>query len=270
MNRSWQVRAWYAADAVVRRVRPVPLRVAARSIHAGVCLGLASRELLVAVDEAAYASHRYAYHDTDEHNLRGLFDWELAALGSAFPQQGRILVTSAGGGREVVALWRRGYEVVACECNERLRHRANALLSTLGADLEVLPVERDHCLVRPGTFDAAVVGWGSYTFIRGTARRRAFLTELAASLRPGAPALLSFFARRGDPLRFRAIRTLGNALARISGGEKVELGDVVDPTWQHYVARGELEQEAAHAGLLLERWSQDGYAHAIVRRTPRG
>jgi SAM-dependent methyltransferase len=270
MTASWKVRAWYAADALVRQVRPARLRAGVRSIHAGVCLGLASDELLVAVDEEAYARRRYAYHDTDAHNLRGLFDWEERALASSFPAQGRVLVTSAGGGREVVALWRRGYEVVACECNERLRARANALLRRLGADIEVLPAPRDHCLVRPEAFDAAVVGWGSYTFIRGTARRRAFLAELAQSLRPGAPALLSFFARRGDALRFQLIRTVGNAVARVGGGERVEIGDVIDPTWQHYVARHELAQELASAGLHLERWSQDGYAHAIARRIDGG
>jgi hypothetical protein len=166
----------------------------------------------------------------------------------------------------VIALWRRGYEVVACECNDRLRGRANALLREVGADIEVLPVERDRCPTDLGAFDAVVVGWGSYTFIRGTARRRAFLGELAGSLKPGAPVLLSFFARHSDAPRFWVIRTIGNALARVTGREPVEIGDMVDPTWQHYVSQEELADELWHASLVLEHWSREGYAHAIVRK----
>lgn len=265
MSGSWAIDAWYAADALARRVRPSRLQIGARALRAGVCLGLASPELLAAVDEEAYARRRYAYHDTDEHNLRGLFPWEERAL-QAFPETGRVLVTAVGGGREVLALRRRGYEVVGCECNERLRARANALLERLAPGEPVRPVARDRCLVDAGLFDAAVVGWGSYTAIRGTSRRRAFLSELGACLRPGAPALISFFARSGDARRFRVIAAVGNAIGAITGAEPVEIGDVVDPTYQHYVARDELAEELSAAGFALERWSGDGYDHAVARR----
>lgn len=260
----WKVRAWYATDALVRRVRPSALQVGLRAVRSGLCLGLASPETLVALDEEAYASRRYAYHDTDAHNLRGLFDWEERAL-DAFPARGRLLVTAAGGGREVIALARRGYDVLGCECNDRLRARAHRLLEQLGLDAEIVAVPRDRCFIATQPFDAAIVGWGSWTFLRGSAARRRFLEELAASLKPGAPVLLSFFARDEDRRRFRLVCALGNSLGRLTGAVPVELGDVVDPTWQHYVSRAELERELEAVGYRLERWSREGYAHALVR-----
>ncbi len=258
------VRAWYAADRALHLLKPSRVGVVARAVHGGLWLGAAPPEVLVAIDEEAYA-RRYAYHDTDDHNLRGWFDWEREVLATAFPPSGRVVLTAAGGGREVVALRRSGYEVVAGECNEVLRARANGLLLRLGMVGDVLPLERDHALVGCGTFDAAVVGWGSYTFVRGGARRVAFLRELRASLRPGAPVLLSFFARTRDSRRLHLVRTVANAVAGVTGREPTELGDVLDPTWQHYFSREELEAELVAAGMMLERWSTEGYAHAVAR-----
>ncbi|MCB9699794.1 MAG: class I SAM-dependent methyltransferase [Alphaproteobacteria bacterium] len=259
------VRLWYASDAVLRRIRPTRLRVAARSVVAGAWMGAGTDRWRVEVDEEAYA-RRYAYHDSDEHNLRGLFAWEAEAIAASFPTAGRVLVTSAGGGREVIALRRMGYDVVGTECHPVLRERARELLLRLATDVGVMPAERDRVGSVEGPFDAAVVGWGAYTFLRGTARRRAFLAELGALLTPGAPVLLSFFAREGDPRRFRWLAAVGNAVGGLLGRERVEVGDVLDPTWQHYVAREELDAELASAGLRLERWIPRPYAHAIARR----
>mgnify|MGYP000138231849 CR=1 FL=1 len=262
---SRRARVVLAGDALVRRVPKGRLRVAARILHSGLWCGLASDELLAQVDLAVYARGRYAYHDTDEHNLRGLFPWERRALAEHFPSTGRLLVTGAGGGREVVALEALGFDVLAYECNPELRARANGLLARRGAQARVGAVARDQCPPYPGDLDAAVVGWGSFTFLRGADRRRRFLRDLAGGLRPGAPALLSFFVR-GDARRFRWIARLGNTLGRARRGPPVEPGDVLDPVWQHYVTRDELAGDLAVAGLQLVTFSTDGYGHAVVRR----
>ncbi|MCA9488535.1 MAG: hypothetical protein KC621_01390 [Myxococcales bacterium] len=258
------VRLWFATDAILRRLRPTRLRVAARSVVGGAWMGAGSERWRDEVDEEVYA-RRYAYHDTDEHNLRGLFEWEAAAIASSFPSAGRVLITSAGGGREVIALRRAGYEPVGTECHPVLRQRAVDLLTRSGLEASVVRAERDRVGEVSGPFDAAIVGWGAYTNIRGTRRRRAFLQELVAHLAPGAPVLLSFFARDGDPRRFRWLSGVGGTVAGLLGREPVEVGDVLDPTWQHYFRREELEAELASAGLRLERWVRTPYAHAIAR-----
>jgi hypothetical protein len=160
-----------------------------------------------------------------------------------------------------------GHEVVACECNDVLRARANDLLTRLGLGGDVRPVARDRCLTDAGPFDAAIVGWGSDTFIRGTEQRRGFLRELATTLRPGAPILLSFFARTRDSRRLRTLQAVAWAVGSMAGGAPVELGDLMDPTWQHSFSRAEIEDEVRSAGLTLERFSTEGYAHAVARRT---
>jgi hypothetical protein len=260
-----RVRAWYEVERAIRKVRPGTLAVGLRSVHAGLLLGTATPALLEAIDAEAYR-RRYAYHGTDDHDLRGLFPWEQAALRAAFPPSGHLLVTAAGGGREVVALQRLGYRVTAAECNEALRARANELLRRLGLEPCVAAAPRDACPTSGGPFDAAILGWGSYSFVRGAERRRALLAELAGGLRPGAPALISFFHRTRDARRLRVIRDVARAVGAVAGGVPVELGDLVDPCWQHAFDRSEIEREVLGTGLALEAFSTEGYGHALLRR----
>lgn len=261
------VRLWFATDTTLRRVRPSRWQGPARAVVAGVFMGAGSERWRDEVDEEAYSRRRYSYHDTDEHNLRGLFAWEREALSAAFPPSGRILVTSAGGGREIIALARLGYDVVGTECHAGLRRRAEGLVARLGIRSAVLPAPRDHVGAVDGPFDAAVIGWGAYAYVRGARRRRAFLEELRAELVPRAPILLSFHTREGDRRRFRWLTAIGNTVARLADHEPVEIGDVLDPTWQHYFTRDELRAELASAGFELVSWSRREYGHAVARRT---
>lgn len=236
-----------------------------KAAHAGIWLGVLSDDDLVAVDEATYRG-KYAYHATDAHNLRGLFDWEATAIADHFPPTGHLLVTSAGGGREVVALRRRGFTVTAFECNEALRRGAGALLQREGLGGEVSAAPRDGFPPDERQYDGVVVGWGSLTYVRGRERRRRFLEQLRERLRPGAPALLSFYARARDGEGMRLVSRVGTAVGRWLGRPPVELGDVIDPVFQHYFSEEELRSEVTAAGLAVESWSTTGFAHAVVRR----
>lgn len=236
--------------------------------HSGLWLGLLSEADLQAVDEATYQG-KYAYHHTDDHNLRGLFDWETAAIDRWFPASGRVLVTSAGGGREIVALRRRGLEVVGFECNAELRSGADALLARLRLGGPVLPAPRDVVPAGlPGPFDAAVVGWGALTYLRGRARRLRFLQQLGATLRPGAPVLASFYARTREARRLQLVQTLGDAVGRWLGREPLELGDVLDPVFQHYFSEDEVRSELTAAGFTVEHYAAEPFAHVVARWSP--
>jgi hypothetical protein len=235
-----------------------------KAVHTGLWLGALSPDALARLDAAVYRGE-YGYHATAEHNLRGLFDWERDSVEAAFPRGGRVLVTAAGGGREVLALRRLGYSVDGYECNEALRGFANRLLDEQGAHGEVRAVPRDECPDVEVPYEAAVVGWGSLSYVRGSARRRRFLARLRAAVREGAPVLVSFYARSYDSRRLRVVARTGSAVGRALGREPVELGDVLDPTYQHYFDRDELRAELESAGFALERFSREGFAHALAR-----
>jgi hypothetical protein len=91
-----------------------PIRLAS-GVHEGFWLGCLSANELNAVTSRHYLQSRESA--SEEHNLRGLFDWERKVAERYFRPGSRILVAAAGGGREVLALRRAGFQAQGFECN---------------------------------------------------------------------------------------------------------------------------------------------------------
>jgi hypothetical protein len=233
------------------------------------------REDLFDVDTDYYLElDRYR---SEEHNRYGLFDWEEESLRDFFPVGGRLLVTAAGGGREVLALAARGYEVDGFECNPGLVDYAAELLSRDGATATVRHLPADRAPADGGPYDGAIVGWGSYMLVPGRARRIAFLRELRALLPGGAPILLSFFTREPGAPRYRVVAAVARVVRRLRRGEPVELGDDLTPNYVHPFTEAEVEAELVDGGFRVARFRPQGagrydtgfaVAHAAARVDP--
>ncbi|HEY3359999.1 MAG TPA: hypothetical protein VGQ83_42500 [Polyangia bacterium] len=126
-------------------------------------LGLFPDSYLDALTLAHYDS-ALNYH-SDEHRKRGLFDWEQAAVAAHFGRPGTVLITSAGGGREALALLELGWRVVATECTPSLHARlAHNLRDAVGAgQADAFLAPPDHVCLERAPYDAAIVGRGAYT-----------------------------------------------------------------------------------------------------------
>src|ERR1700729_3001993 len=79
-----------------------------QSVAAGFWLGVLRQRDLDQVDTAYY--ERQAMYRDASYNRSGLLWWEREALEAHFSASGRLLVTAAGGGREILALRLMGYE----------------------------------------------------------------------------------------------------------------------------------------------------------------
>ena len=180
-----------------------------QSVYDGVWLGVLRRADLHAIDERFY--DRNAPYHGDAHNLRGLFPWEETAL-QAFDGCGRVLVIGAGGGREVLALARRGHAVEGYECNAALVEYAAEFLPRQACDAPVRHLPRDEVPAPGEPFDGIILGWSAYTLIPGRAHRIHLLRRLRALVRPGGPVLLSFFTRAGGGPRFRVSAAVANGI----------------------------------------------------------
>lgn len=247
---SGAVRAYLFWVRVRRRlgIRPFPTL-------AGALLGMLRRGTLHALDDAFYA--RSAGYRSDRHNLQGLRPWEEEALGAFFAGRASLVVLGAGGGREVLALARRGLRVEAFECNPALVEYAAALLAREGVDAEVRFLPRD-AIPGAGRFDGAIVGWSAYMLISGRTRRIALLRGLRERLEAGSPVLLSFWTRRPDSPRARRVAAVAGRVRRLLGGEPVEEGDDLAPNFVHRFTRAEVEAELAAAGFSLARFVEEG------------
>ncbi len=199
-----------------------------------------------------------------EYTRSGLHDWELAAIRAGFPAAGRVVVTSAGGGREVLALLEAGYDAVGYEPNAALVEAGCALLESLGHPARLHASPRDAFPPEVERCDAIVIGWGSYMHVIGRDRRVALLRRARRSLDLGGPVLLSFLMRPPERRYFRVSAAVANGVRSVRRAAPIEVGDCLRTTWFHLFTREEIASELAAAGFRLERLRSKPYGHALA------
>jgi len=216
---------------------------------------------------------RKRFYATEEHNRRGFMPWEARVVEEYFPGRMRILVTSCGGGREVLAFAERGSDVVGTECHPDLCRIAQRLCRTVeNAEVHCLPPDTLPKTDRP--FDGCMVGWGGYSHLTPRSKRIALLKNLADHLRPGGPLVVSYLARgSGREGSISTALAIANGIRALTGRRRLEPGDTVSPAFHHRFLPGEAADEARRAGLepLLEATAEAGlptgdYPHLITRR----
>jgi hypothetical protein len=221
----------------------------------GVWLGVMTRAHLEAVDALHY--HGNETYNGEAHNLSGLMEWEEAAISGWFEGRTRLVVLGAGGGREVLALERRGFQVDGFDCNPTLVEFAGGFLPRHGAAGTVRLLPRDTTPA-DGGYDGVIMGWGSYMLIAGRARRIGLLRRLRALVPEGAPLLVSFFSKPEVLTRLKAEYRVARAIRRLLRREPPELGDDLIPVYVHRFHEAELEAELREAGFLLARYEPEG------------
>jgi hypothetical protein len=261
-----------ARTYLTTRARQDRLLHLVQSVSIGVWLGVLSPADLDAVDDAYYVgSDRTAKSPVDyanaDWNRRGLAPWERAAIEAHFPPGASIALLGAGGGREVLALRRLSYAVDAWECQPGFVEAANALLVAEGHEPTVHHAPRNTVPAVSKSYDAVIIGWGSYTLIRGRERRVELLRGFRSLVGDGSPLFLSFFARNPRNRQLLATARVGNAVARVLGREAVEVGDSLDPNFVHWFSQDELESELHDGGFELTYFRPTPYGHAVGRAT---
>lgn len=236
------------------------------AVWMGARLGGLTREGIHRLDERYYGGDgpRIDYAG-EAHNTRGLFAWEAPAVERFFADRRKLLVMAAGGGREVLALRRMGFEADGYECHPGLAAAATELLARHGHPGPVGVVPRDEAPRTEARYDGVIVGWSAYMLIQGRARRIAFLRGVRDLVGPGAPILLSFFYRDGSAHRHAWIGRTANALRRLLGREAVEEGDILDPNFIHLFTEVEIRDELREGGFDCVFYSTEGTGHAVGR-----
>jgi hypothetical protein len=231
-------------------------------LRSRIVLGLGSDAFYDAFNDITY-SGQPAYRPGSGAFQTDLFPWESRVIDAEFPAPpATVLVGGVGGGREALALERRGYRVVAFEPAARL---ATALHHSLDGKRTVeilvgryqdLPVLRSPngsagvVDLRPrAPFDAAILGWASFSHIRSDAERVEALRQMAALTR--GPVFFSYFSHLDD----RA------SLSAPKGSFAMQVG------FFRQLTEADVRRVVAEAGLdvvLLKH--DDGWPCAVVRR----
>lgn len=269
------VRAFLAADRLATR-----LENAREGLRDELLLSWIPPADRPALTAALYASES-TYLPGGHRFQNGLFGWERRVFESPpFPRSGRVLLGASGGGREIVGLVERGYEVVAfdpcapfVEASRTVADPAKAtvVLATY-EDLVQASAGRGGPLAftRDGpAFDAVVLGWGSFSHVAPRAARSALLGALH-TLAPKAPVLASF-TLDGDsamtsPGRGHVREKLKRVFAALRAPGVSELGDHFYPNvgFISSLTTDELTASAWEAGYEVAHFEDSPYPHALL------
>jgi hypothetical protein len=242
-------------------------------------LALASDTFLEEYCRRAY-DRSSSYDAESPHFRRGLFNWEQQVISRFFPPApARILLGGAGGGREAFALVEMGYSVVAFDpapvlaasmARTAARAGPGRLDAYLGGyeDLPVLntPTGESSLDLRSGfAFDAAILGWCSFSHLVRDSARISALAELGQLTR--GPILVSYFsdpARAPKPAQEKGLLNVLRRRARRRGSAMFASGI----GYARYLDESDLRAMADRAGLDVLHVDNDlGWPHAIVHRS---
>ena len=238
-------------EALVQRVR---------GIWDGVWLGLLDQQQLARLDQAYYDGE--AVYLTEAHNRRGFFPWEEHVVQEHLVPGSRVLVTGAGGGREVLALLERGFDAQGYEPNVALAAFGSSLTATDGFGARVHVSGRS--VVPAGvTADAVVLGWGSYMLVPTRAQRVELLRAASAATGNRGVVVLSYFPMPADRRQFTAAHRVARVLRRWRRREAPLLGDALSPNFAHHFTRGQIRDEVTAAGLTLVASGTGDYGWAV-------
>lgn len=244
MSRRPWVRVYRRSDREVNR-----LVHALRGVFDGVWLGLLSPAGLAQLDDDYYDTT--AQYTDEAYNRRGLWAWEQAIVDAHLPAGGRVSVTGAGGGREVLALLAQGFDAQGFEPNRQLAEFGAGLTAADGYGARVRVSGRDGFPVGGAGVDAVVIGWGAYMLLPSRRDRVELLRAAAAATGGGGAVVLSYFVLPVYRPRFRVAAAVAAPLRRLRRAEAPLLGDALSPTYAHHFTATQVAQEVRAAGLRV-------------------
>jgi|SRR5579863_138402 len=199
----------------------------------------------------------------------GLQFWEEIAVSRFFQPGSRVLVASAGGGRELIALARAGYTADGFECSRPMVSTGNKALSLrgIGSRLQWAPPcripEISEC------YDAAIIGWNGYTYISPAERRISFMKSLLPHLRPGAPVLVSVAMRTSAGVASLTPRIANLIRVLTFRAPAFTTGATFPGRPRHQFTPEQLGAELVAAGYSPAAfWKWGGYGAAVCLKSP--
>lgn len=243
-----------------------------KAVHQGLWLGLLDRssqsELTSYYYSSADKSARSVDYSDAKFNLQGLWPWETAALDGYFASCQSILVASAGGGREALALSVRFPRIEAFECNPQLFESLKTLARKQDGKIRTFAAMPDSVPSGLGRHDGAVLGWCAYIHILGRLQRVRFLKRLHRHLEPGAPLLLSFVQR--DQRTFGGVvHLLARVIRFARRAQPPERGEFVERASGRYFTEREIRDELGEAGFETAFYSEFECPHVVARAAGR-
>ena len=244
-----------------------------RTLHGGVqvlfegfWMGLLPESVYDAISEQSYGDGES--YTNEKHIDSGFHFWEELAIRKYFAPGGRVLVGSAGGGRELIALSRAGFEPTGFECSLAMVEAGKRALAerNIAATLNWAPPS--VALKTGNIYDGVIVGWNGYCYISPRARRIRFLKDLREQMKPNAPILVSGAMRVPQGRLLQWTPRVANLVRRVTFRAPVfEPGDSFSTRPKMHFTRRQLRSELEEAGFTVaDTWVWGGYGAMVARK----
>jgi hypothetical protein len=237
----------------------------AEIVAEGLLLGLAAESAMDEVSEQSYGSG--AQYTNNPYLDSGFQFWEKLIVDRFFVPGSRVLVGSAGGGREIIALHRAGFRVDGFECSKAMVNAGRAALIARQLEARLDFARPSAVPVILNRYDAAIIGWNGYTYILPRARRVTFLRDLAAHLEPGSPIVISGAFGVSSSASAIWVPRIANCLRRLTFRTPcLEAGDGFPGRPRHEFSWHQVSAEVSEAGLQSVERYRWGPFFALVCR----
>ncbi len=237
-----------------------------QALFEGFWMGLLPESVYDVISEKSYGTG--AQYTNDGYLDSGFHFWEELAVRTYFAPASRVLVASAGGGREIVALVRAGYRAAGFECSRAMVETGQQALA--GRGIDAVLIWAPPCIAPPmggDPFDALIVGWNGYCYISPRVRRIEFLKSLRTQLKPGAPVLISMAMRTPKARLVAWTPRVANAVRRCTFRQPVfETGDSFGGRPKMHFTGRQIQGELKDAGFSVARFYVWGGYGAVIAK----
>lgn len=230
---------------------------------APVAAGLCDENSLAALAAASWKREEAYRHPSLLE--QGLLPFENGWL-QRLPPKARVAVIGCGGGRDMLALARRGFSVSGLDVSSDSVDSARIDLAAQNIPVSIFCGDATDFVFPNGPFDAVIFSWLTYGYIPGRNRRIQALLNAVRAMTPGGQVILTLKENNQESLG-RALRA-ARLIAAITGNKfRLESGDNLHERflYEHHFSEKEIAGEADGAGLKLERWLTLSESHGVNR-----
>jgi SAM-dependent methyltransferase len=183
---------------------------------------------LVAFTRRHYRSPRVVETWSSESKVgEGLHESEENLLKVIPRRSGRVLVLGAGGGREAIALARRGYAVTAVDFVSEMVARTQTNAERTGVRVSARKADFLKADFSPQSYEIVWLCAGTYSSIPGRDRRIGFLSRVRETLVPGGHFLCQLIYHP-QVHHYSNLDLLGKVFAHLTRGNMThEKGDML-------------------------------------------
>jgi len=229
-------------------------------------------EEIASYTKEVYEKETFPYAD-EEWIERGLNPSEQQVIERHGGQGGAFLILGCGGGREAIALVKRGFQVTGIDSSEKMIAKAKEVASREGFPLKAFQVDFLEGDLPEGPFDTCLLTCCMYSVIPSRAMRVRLLSKIQGALGGGGLAIIHFMmARKGRTERLFPFRQWIAKL--VQGNLSYQIGDTFHPPghfFRLFLDEGEVVDEIREAGLrvveVIKDFHNEGGMYAVMEKT---